>query len=157
MATTMAQGGTLSDMRTDEALKFRMITHVTWAQSQDIGDMDGHAASLVRFSGLVFFADDTVGTACFIAATDYTNGAGTFTLYPILTLDDGSVLWIKSVGTATAEGTKTRFAGNVAVLGGKGRFNGAKGGGTLTGTRYTPLSVGADLVSDYTINIKKNK
>jgi hypothetical protein len=45
--------------------------------------------------------------------------------------------------------------GNVTVLGGKGRFEGAKGDGTSTGTRLTALTVGADLYLDYTINIKK--
>ena len=43
----------------------------------------------------------------------------------------------------------------VTVVGGKGRFHGVRGDGTLTGTGYTPLSVGADLVSDYTVHIEK--
>lgn len=139
----------------DETLKFRMITHVTSAQSIDVGDVDGHAASLARFSGLAFLPDGTVGTVYFASLADYTNGAGTFTLFPILTFDDGSVLWLKSIGTGTVDGSKTRFVGTLTVLGGKGRFDGAEGDGTLTGTRYTPLSVGADLVSDYTVNIKR--
>jgi hypothetical protein len=151
----MSQDNILTNARADETLKFRMITHVTSAQSLDIGDVDGHVASLARFSGLAFFSDDTVGTVYFISTTDYTKGAGTFTLYPILTFEDGSVLLLKSVGTGTVDGTKTQFVGTLTVLGGKGRFNGAKGDGTLTGTRYTPLSVGADLVSDYTVNIEK--
>jgi hypothetical protein len=138
-----------------ETLKFRMITHVTTAQSLNIGDVDGHAASLARFSGLAFFPDGGVATAGFASVTDYTNGAGAFTLYPILTFDDGSVLWLKSDGKGTVDGAKTHFVGTLAVVGGKGRFEGAKGEGTLTGTRYTPLSVGADLVSDYTVNLRK--
>jgi len=142
-------------MRTDEALKFRMITHVTSAQSLDIGDVDGHMASLTRFSGLAFLPDGTVGTVQFASLADYTNGAGTFTLFPVLSFDDGSALWLKSTGAGTVDGTKTRFVGTLIVLGGKGRFEGAEGEGTLTGTRYTPLSVGADLVSDYTVNLKR--
>jgi hypothetical protein len=136
-------------------LRFRMITHVVSAQSHAVGDVDGHLISLARFSGLAFFPDDAVATVYFTATADYTNGAGAFTLYPILTLNDGSVLWLKSVGTGTIDGTKTQFVGTVTVLGGKGRFEGARGDGTLTGARYTPLSVGADLVSDYTVSIKK--
>ena len=116
--------------------------------------MDGHAASLARFSGLAFLPDGTVGTVYFTSLADYTNGAGTFTLFPILTFDDGSALWLKSIGTGTVDGAKTYFVGTLTVVGGKGRFGGAKGDGTLTGTRYTPLSVGADLVSDYAVNIK---
>jgi len=71
----------------------------------------------------------------------------------MLTFEDGSVLWIKSVGTGTVDGGKTCFVGTLTVVGGKGRFEGAKGDGTLTATRFTPLSVGADLVSDYTVNL----
>jgi hypothetical protein len=141
--------------RGDETLKFRMVTRVTSAQSLDIGDVDGHVASLARFSGLAFFSDGAVGTVYFTSIADYIKGAGTFTLYPIVTFEDGSVLWLKSIGTGMVEGTKTQFVGALVVLGGKGRFDGAKGAGTLTGTRYTPLSIGADLVSDYTVNIEK--
>jgi hypothetical protein len=144
-----------TDASTDAMLRCRMVTHVTSVQSLDIGDVDGHAASLARFSGLAFFPDGTVGTVSFVSASDYTNGAGAFTLYPILTFEDGSVLWIKSSGMGTVDGEKTRFVGTLTVVGGKGRFEGAKGDGTLIGTRHTPLSVGADLVSDYTVNIKR--
>jgi hypothetical protein len=62
---------------------------------------------------------------------------------------------LKSVGEGTVDGTRTKFVGTLTVLGGKGRFAGAKGDGTLTGTRLTPLSVGADLISDYTVNLMK--
>jgi hypothetical protein len=151
----MTQDSIPTNATAGETLNIRMVTHVTSAQSLDIGDVDGHAASLARFSGLAFLPDGAMGTVNFVSVADYTNGAGTFTLYPILTFDDGSVLWMKSVGTGTVDGAITRFVGTLAVIGGKGRFEGAKGDGTLTGTRYTPLSVGADLVSDYTINLRK--
>jgi hypothetical protein len=88
--------------------------------------VDGHVASLTRFSGLAFLPDGAVGTVNFASVSDYTNGAGTFTLYPILTFDDGSVLWMKSVGTGTIDGAITRFVGTLTVIGGKGRFEDAK-------------------------------
>ena len=142
-------------MHRHEMLKFRLVTHVTSAQSHDVGDVDGHVVSLARFSGVALFPDGTVGTVSFVSITDYTKDAGAFTLYPNLTFDDGSVLWLKSVGEGTVDGTRTKFVGTLTVLGGKGRFAGAKGDGTLTGTRLTPLSVGADLISDYTVNLMK--
>lgn len=132
-----------------------MVTHITSAQSQAVGDEEGHVASLARFSGVAMFSDGIIATASFVAMTDYTNGAGAFTLFPILVFEDGSALHLRSVGTGTVDGTKTRFVGSATVLGGKGRFQGVKGGGMLTGTRYTPLSVGADLVSDYAINVER--
>ncbi|MDI1266012.1 MAG: hypothetical protein PS018_22440 [bacterium] len=142
-------------IRQNETFTFRMVTHVTSAHSLDVGDVEGHTASLTRFSGLAFLPDDTVATVYFASLADYVNGAGTFTLFPILAFDDGSVLWIRSTGTGTVEGARTRFVGTLTVIGGEGRFRGAKGDGTLTGTRYTPLSVGADLVSDYTVNLTR--
>ena len=48
-----------------ETLNFRIVTHVTSVQSLDIGDVDGHVASLARFSGLAFFPDGTVCTVSF--------------------------------------------------------------------------------------------
>ena len=137
-----------------KTLKVHMVTHVVSAQSLDVGDVDGHTVALARFSGLGFYADGTVGPVNFASLTDYTDGAGSFTLFPVLSFDDGSELWVKSVGTAKVEGSKTRFTGTLSVVGGKGRFADAKGDGALTGTRYTPLELGADLVSDYTINLK---
>ena len=139
----------------NETLRFRLITHITAVQTHDVGDVEGHVASLARFSGVALFPDGTIGTVYFVTITDYTKGAGAFTLYPILTFNDGAVLWLKSIGTGAVDGTRTHFVGTVVVVGGTGRFEGAKGAGTLTGTRYTPLSVGADLVSDYTINMEE--
>jgi hypothetical protein len=141
--------------RADETLKYRLFLHSTFAQSQEVGDVDGHTMSLVRFSGLASFPDGTVGTAYFVGGFDYIKGAGPFSVYYTLTLNDASVLWYKGTGTAAVDGTKTVFNGTVTVLGGKGRFEGAKGDGTYSGTRITPVSVGADLYADFTINLKK--
>lgn len=142
--------------RADEVLKYRTIMHATATQSQDIGDVDGHAMYLARFSGLASFPDGTVGTTYFITTTDYVSGSGPILLvYNNLTLADGSVLWFKTTGTAMVEGTKTNIKGTITVLGGKGRFEGAKGDGTVTGARITPLAAGSDLYNDVTINLKK--
>ncbi len=141
--------------RADETLKFRQSLHATSVQTQDVGDVDGHVQSLIRFSGLASFADGSVGTAYFVGTTDYIKGAGIFTIYQNLTLSDGSVLWYKATGPATVDGTKTLFQGTVTVLGGKGRFEGAKGDGTVTGARLAPLASGADLYNDMVINVKK--
>lgn len=140
--------------RASGTLSFRMVTHITSSHFQEVGDVDGHVASLSRFSGLAFFPDGVVCPVSFVSAADYTNGAGPFTLFPVLTFDDGSVLCIKSVGVGTVHDAKTHFVGTLTVLGGKGRFEGLTGDGTLTGTRHTPLSIGADLVSDYTVKLK---
>ncbi len=149
----MDQSSSIITKGTEQTLRFRMVTHVTTAQSLEVGDVEGHTVSVARFSGLAFFADE-VATVSFASTTDYINGEGEFVLYPIVVFDDRATLCIKSCGTGKVEGTKTKFVGTLTVLGGSGRFAGAKGEGTLTGIRYTPLSVGADLVSEYVVTLK---
>jgi hypothetical protein len=146
--------GAASNAHADE-LKFRQVMHATFAQTQDIGDVDGHTAGINRHSGIVSFPDGTVGTTYLIAHTDYTKGASTFTAYNNITLKDGSILWFKSFGTTTVDGTVSNFKGTTTVLGGKGRFDGAKGDGTFSGARLSPLAVGADLYVDFVIDVKK--
>jgi hypothetical protein len=97
----------------NKTLNLRMVTHVTSMQSLDLGDVEGHTASLARFSGLAFHMDETIGTVSFVSLADYTHGAGTFTLFPILAFADGSELWIKSIGNASVDGTVTRFVGRL--------------------------------------------
>lgn len=147
--------GAFGSARADEKLEFREVMHATSVQSQEVGDVEGHAPALVRFSGLALFPDGAVGTTYFVGSTDYTKGTGPYSAYHNVTLSDGSVLWLKWVGTTTAEGTISRVKGTVSVLGGKGRFENAKGDGTVNGTRLTPLVAGADLYLDLVINVKK--
>jgi hypothetical protein len=145
----------IDDVRADETLKFREVMHATFAEFQQIGDVDGHAFGMNRHSGIASLPDGTVGTCYLIAHTDYTKGAGTFTSFNNLTLKDGSVLWFRSSGKTTVDGPTSLFEGTITVVGGKGRFEGAKGDGTFTGARLSPLAVGADLYIDSIINLKK--
>jgi hypothetical protein len=135
-----------------EDLEFRAVVHVTSAQSQDVGDVEGHVLSLVRATGIASFQDGSTATTYFIAQTDYTKRAGTDTSYANLTFDDGSVLWYKTSGAATVDGNRTIFRGMITVIGGKGRFAGAKGEGGYTGAR---LGTGPDLFLDQMISVKK--
>jgi hypothetical protein len=141
--------------KADETLKYRAVMHGVSVQPQEVGDVDGHSVTLVRFSGITEFPDGTTGTGYFIGVADYTKGAGKGYTYTNLTLEDGSVLWFTQDQKTSVSGTKSIFEGTVAVIGGKGRFAGAKGDGTFTGARTVPLAAGADLYFDYVINLKK--
>jgi hypothetical protein len=99
--------------------------------------------------------DGTTGTGYFVGVGDYTKGAGPAFTYTNATFDDGSVLWFKQTQATKVEGTKSLLQGTVSVLGGKGKFEGARGEGTFTGARTVPLAAGADLYFDYVINAKK--
>jgi hypothetical protein len=96
-----------SNARADETLKFRAIMHATSVQSQEVGDVDGHLSGVARFSGLASFSDGSLGTTYFVASTDYIKGAGMFSVYQNLTLNDGSILRFNNTGTATVDGTTT--------------------------------------------------
>jgi hypothetical protein len=140
----------------DETLKFRTITHAVSVQSQDVGDVDGHVMSVAKFSGLATFPDGTIGTAYFVSATDYIKGSGPASpVYNNLTLDDGSVLWFKTSGDIKVVGNKIDVKGVISVIGGTGRFAGAKGEGVVTGSRPAQLAAGVELYNDITINLKK--
>jgi hypothetical protein len=139
----------------DETLKFRVVYHLTDVQFQDAADTSGHVIGVVRSSGLASMPDGSVATYGFVGTIDYVKGAGTYVLYDQITFSDGSALFTKGSGVATPEATKTTFKGTIAVIGGKGKYEGAKGDGTTTGTRMQPMpGVGAELYGDITLDLK---
>jgi hypothetical protein len=147
--------GALRPAHADENIELRAVMHTTSVETQEVGDVDGHIVGVVRASGLASFQDGSTATAYFVASIDYVKGSGPNSTYNNLTFDDGSVLWYKTAGTATVQGTRTIFKGTITVLGGKGRFAGAKGDGGFTGARVAPIAAGADLFLDQMITVKK--
>ena len=143
--------------RADEVLKFRMFLHATSVQTLEVGDVEGHVLTLSHFSGLASFSDGSVGTANFTFTAEHVKGVGTFHTYFSVTPAKDSTLWIKVDGTRRPEGTTTVFPQTTAiVVGGSGRFEGAKGDGTFVGgTLLTPLAAGAELWNEFVINVKK--
>jgi hypothetical protein len=143
--------------RADEVLKFRMFLHATSIQSQEVGNVDGHALYVGHFTGLASFSDGSVGPGNLTSTADYIKGAGTVSGYFSVTPSKDSTLWIKVDGTAKPEGITTVFPEAPAiVVGGTGRFEGAKGDGKfLGGLRLTPLAAGADYWNEFVINVKK--
>jgi hypothetical protein len=147
--------GALCPAQADEMIETRIVMHVTSVQTQDVGDVDGHVLGVVRASGIALFQDGSTAAAFFVAQNDYVKVSGTNSTYNNLTFDDGSVLWYRAIGMATADGARTILRGTITVLGGKGRFAGAKGEGGFNGARLAPLASGADLFLDQMINVKK--
>jgi hypothetical protein len=140
----------------DEMLKYRSIWHTTFVQSQNIPDADGHIVAVIRNEGVASFPDGSTAIDNFAGTIDYTKGSGPAITYGDMTFSDGSMLFTKSIGTTTTEGQQTTFKGTTTIIGGKGRFAGAKGDGTFTGGRLQPQpGAGAHLYADVTLNIKK--
>jgi hypothetical protein len=92
--------------KADETLKYRAVMHGVSVQPQEVGDVEGHALTLVRFSGITEFPDGTTGTGYFVGFADYTKGAGKGFTYTNLTLEDGSVLWFPQDQKTSVSGTK---------------------------------------------------
>jgi hypothetical protein len=153
LAITMGTGV----VRADEMLKFRLVMHITGVQSQEVADIEGHAMSVVKFSGLASFPDGALGTASLTATTDYIKGSGTYINYVTVNLKDGSTISYKTTnGPAKVDGSMTLFPDTpVTIVRGTGRFEGAKGDGSTNGARMTPLASGAELYIDAVLNVKK--
>jgi hypothetical protein len=140
-----------------EGLKIRTFSHLVSVNSQDVGDVDGHTMSLIRVQGIAAFADGSLGTSYFTVFTDYVKGSGPIPVsYVNITANDGSVLWLQAPGTGVTQGQNANVKGTLQVLGGTGKFAGAKGDGTWTGQRLQPLpSAGAELYNELTVNLKE--
>jgi hypothetical protein len=143
--------------RADETVKFRLVMHVTGVQTQEVPDVDGHTMSVIKFSGLASFPDGAVGTASLVATTDYIKGSGTFSNYVTVTSKDGSTITYKMTNApAKPDGATTVFPeAPVTIVRGTGRWDGAKGDGSQSGARLTPLASGAELYADSVLNLKK--
>jgi hypothetical protein len=141
-------------VKADETLKWRHVQHASSFQTQDVGDIKGHALAVFRLPGIAFFSDGTVGSDVVIGASDTTDGVGTFQGYLFLTFPDGSELRLSFAGSAKPDGARNPRRGTYTVIDGTGRFQGAKGEGTFEGDG---TRVGPELISyiDNVINIKK--
>jgi hypothetical protein len=150
-----ALAGILSvSAKADETLKWRHVQHTASIQSQQVGE--GHSLNVYRISGLALFPDGNIGTITVVGTNDMANGSGPANGYLTLSLDDGSELWTKYTGTVTnAAGMKNSPRnGTMIVIGGKGRYAGAKGDGTWDGNGN---SAGPEQITyiDVVVNIKK--
>jgi hypothetical protein len=138
----------------DETLKWRHVMHATSFQVQQVGDVNGHSIGLVRLPAIAFFPDGSTGTSLVVGTNDVVNGVGgTVNGYYTVNFGDGSELWLKYTGTVKYDGLRVAQKGTATVIGGKGRYVGAKGDGAWEGAGTT----GAEGISyvDNVINIKK--
>jgi hypothetical protein len=137
----------------DEVLKWRHVQHAKTFQTVEVGDVSGHVLANYRVIGLAMFPDGSLGTTTVIGASDVVNGSGTLNGYYSLETPDGSELWLKFTGVITVEGKASPRKGTAIVIGGKGRFAGAKGEGTWKGDG---TNIGPDLISyiDNVITLK---
>jgi hypothetical protein len=151
LLATAAPGVISTAAFAEETLKWRQVQHVASMQTLQVGD--GHTLSLFRLPGIVFFPDGSTGVSQVNGTSDTVNGSGPSNGYLLVTFGDGSELSIKWTGQV---GPKR--SGTFVVIGGKGRYTGAKGDGTWEANGPPIITNSADTNSiayvDSVVNIK---
>jgi hypothetical protein len=141
--------------RADETLKFRNVEHLTSNQNQRIDSVERHFMGVVRSEGVATFSDGSTGTTLGVGAYDVVVGSGgTNNGYTTLTFTDGSELWFKWAGTIKWGETKNIETGTAIVVGGKGRYAGAKGDATWEGEATRGANAMGEI--DNVVNIKSD-
>jgi hypothetical protein len=139
-----------------DTLKVHATIKASQWEAQPVADTEGHGLVFTRFAGSGTLSDGDKVTVDFHSLADVHNGAGPLNpLYYGITTSDGSQLWLKAVLTASPDGPNhSYFEGPLTVIGGKGKFAGAKGDGTFTAERITAGGVGAQATNDLVINLR---
>jgi hypothetical protein len=145
--------------KADETLKYRVAMHAASTQTQQVGDVDKHTLGLVRSPGIVFFSDGSTGTSSTIGTFDAVVGVeGTVDGYSLVNFPDGSELWFKYTGTAKTDAKgQITLKGTAIVVGGKGRYSGAKGDATWETHQTQSVTLPGEALSysDNVVSIKK--
>jgi len=123
-----------------EKVEGRAITQITKIHVINVGDVDGHVIGVFERRGLGFINGE-VPTYLNRGMFNYTKGKGTAEGYVTYTYEDGSTTVAKWEGTvAPTKDKRSAGKGTYSYIGGSGRFEGIKGGGSWTSMRYTPLT-----------------
>jgi hypothetical protein len=137
-----------------EKFKCRIISQITNIHVIKVGDVEGHIIAIFERRGLRFSDEGEVGSYVNWVTSDTIKGKGTHVGYNRITYEDGSTTVAKFEGTMEPlEGRRSTGKGTFTYIGGSGRFEGIKGGGTFTYktiTPYTKDETKSDLVVDAT-------
>ncbi len=135
-----------------EKVEGRAITQITKIHVIKVGDVDGHVIGAFERRGLGFINGE-VATYLNRGMFDYTKGKGKAEGYVTYTYEDGSTTVGKWQGTvAPTKDNRSAGKGTYTHIGGSGRFEGIKGGGSWTTMRYTPYTA-EETKSDVIVNL----
>jgi hypothetical protein len=127
-------------MAKKEKFKGRHITQITKIHVFKVGDVEGHIIGIIQRRGLNFINGE-VATFRNWLTFDITKGKGTAEGYSQVTYEDGSTTVGKFQGTLEPiEGKRSTGKGTFSYIGGSGRFEGIKGGGSWTHKTFTPYT-----------------
>ncbi len=139
----------------------RNYGHSQKVEMIEVGDVPGHFMGVSQSNGLTFYTKGPdmgeIVPRTFTMTFDVVMGNGTVTGYEKKSFKDGSTMVVKfgAFQTSIDGGKRTAYEGTWEVTGGTGRYEGAKGGGTLKGERIGDYKTGADSYIDFTGTITK--
>ncbi len=150
-----AIAGVLSvPVKADETLKWHYEVRITSNQNQQVGDVEKHIMGVLRAEGPASLLDGSMATTASVGAYDIVVGSGgTESGYASITFADGSELWFKYAGALKWGETKNIDHGTSIIIGGKGRYAGAKGYATWEGELIRGPNAAGQF--DTVVNIKK--
>ena len=127
-----------------ETMKYKIYTYVVKSENVLIGDVEGHAVSLIIRRAILEFENGETATNSIVTTGDRIKGSGPILVYSTIIFTDGSTIIIKSQGATaggTAAGVITRTEATGEIIKGTGRFEGIKGTQSAK-TKYLPLEKG---------------
>jgi len=140
-------------MAKKEKFKGRHISQITKIHVIKVGDVEGHIIGIFQRRGLNFINGE-VATYKSCGTLDITKGKGTAEGYTQITYEDGSMTVAKFQGTLEPlKGKRSTGKGTFSYIGGSGRFEGIKGGGSWTSKSFTPYTkeeTKSDSIVDFT-------
>ncbi len=113
----------------------RNVYHGVKSEWVEVGDVEGHVVGVWESKGLGFQEGD-VTTIKSRGTFDSIKGTGTHQGYLAKTWSDGATYTTSFEGRSKQAGKLRLSEGTWMLLGGTGRFEGVKGEGTYSSTRY---------------------
>lgn len=141
----------------DETITGRIVLHYVKMETIEVGDVPGHILGVAQQVGLVLYSAGGVAKKTATFTFELLRGKGTFSVYDVITDQDGSTLFTKGLGTAGPVDDGKRFVieAKLECVGGTGRYEGFKGTGIVKGERVGDIKAGGDSHYDFTLNCKK--
>jgi len=113
-----------------ETLSFKSFLHVTQSQMVQIGDVASHWVAIVVREGAAALETGEMAWAKGVLTYDVIDGGGPWTLYTILTFQDGSTIISLSKGISEKHSVSSHLEASKRtgeIIKGTGRFEGIKG------------------------------
>ena len=84
----------------EEKVSGRIVQHNLKVETVEMGDVPGHVMGIAQAAGLVFYPKGEIATTESTTMFDTVNGKGTFSSDRVIHHPDGSMQYVRIIGTA---------------------------------------------------------